>query len=119
MANLEKNRQEQQQPSGTGKQSRRKWAKSFWKWTFFALSVLGVAALIALLACHPALFSWLALAVAIARGIVMMLPNGRYKHSATHEDIQVDDIPSKHPELMESLLQNLNTAQKIINTVVA
>ncbi|KAL1538433.1 protein ROOT HAIR DEFECTIVE 3 2-like isoform X1 [Salvia divinorum] len=103
--------QQQQQQSGTGTGT---W--SLPKWAILGLYVLGVVAFIALLYCNPILASPLALALAIARGIVTVLLNGRYKYSATGEDIQMDDIPSKHPMLMESLYEYLNATYECLTT---
>ncbi|KAL1538434.1 protein ROOT HAIR DEFECTIVE 3 2-like [Salvia divinorum] len=114
------------QPSMTRsrKLSLPKWAKSIRKWAIFGMSVLGVTGLTTLLTCHSAYAAPLAVALAIARGLIELLPDGRYMYSATKEELKMsDDIPHKHPMLMVSMHEALNTtyqslitAQKLLNS---
>ncbi|KAL1538426.1 protein ROOT HAIR DEFECTIVE 3-like isoform X3 [Salvia divinorum] len=108
--------QQQQQRSGTGT------GWSLPKWAILGLWILGVPAFIVLLYWNPMLASRLAIGAAVSSGLVTALQNGRYMYSATQEDIETDDVPSRHPRIMESLHQNLNTtyecltiAQRILN----
>ncbi|XP_047960544.1 protein ROOT HAIR DEFECTIVE 3 homolog 2-like isoform X2 [Salvia hispanica] len=110
--------EESQQLSGTvtRKRSLPKWVISVRKWAIYGLSIVGVAPFKILLYRFPKLVYKLAKAIGIARGMVAVLGNGRYMYSATEEELKEDDIPSRHPRLMEALQEHLNTTYKCLTT---
>ncbi|XP_047963948.1 protein ROOT HAIR DEFECTIVE 3-like isoform X2 [Salvia hispanica] len=85
------------------------------KWAILGLCVLGVSAFILFLRSNPILATRLAIAVASSRGLITVLKSGRYMDSATKEEIDLNDILSRYPNLMSYVHENLDAAYKCLN----